>query len=100
MNPIDLATAFLLILGCAFFLAGSVGLVRFPDVFNRLHALTKADNAGLGLIVLGLALQSETMFDAVKLLLIWVLVLISSAGSCHLIARNALRTGQKPWRKP
>lgn len=100
MTLIDLATGVLLVAGCAFFLAGSVGLVRFPDVYCRLHALTKADNIGLGLIIIGLAIQAETPLYAVKLLLIWVLVLISSAGACHLLARNALRTGLKPWRKP
>ena len=40
--------------GAFFFLAGTVGLLRFPDSLTRLHALTKADNLGLGLIVLGL----------------------------------------------
>jgi monovalent cation/proton antiporter MnhG/PhaG subunit len=40
--------------GVFFFLAGTVGLLRFPDTLTRLHALTKADNLGLGLIMLGL----------------------------------------------
>ncbi|MCZ8150391.1 MAG: monovalent cation/H(+) antiporter subunit G, partial [Roseomonas sp.] len=38
--------------GAFFFIAGTVGLVRFPDMLSRVHALTKADNLGLGLIVL------------------------------------------------
>ena len=40
--------------GTFFFVAGTVGLLRFPDSLSRLHALTKADNLGLGLVVLGL----------------------------------------------
>jgi len=40
--------------GAFFFLAGTVGLLRFPDTLSRLHALTKADNLGLGLVILGL----------------------------------------------
>ena len=43
--------------GVLFFLAGTVGLLRFPDTLTRLHSLTKADNLGLGLIMLGLLPQ-------------------------------------------
>ncbi|HKL63774.1 MAG TPA: monovalent cation/H(+) antiporter subunit G, partial [Woeseiaceae bacterium] len=62
MSPIDivieLASALLLLGGAAFFFAGTVGMLRFPDFYSRLHALTKADNVGLGLTVLGLALRA------------------------------------------
>ena len=43
--------------GSLFFLGGTIGLLRFPDVYARLHALTKADNTGLSLIILGLSLR-------------------------------------------
>jgi len=52
--------------GAFFFLAGTVGLLRFPDALSRLHALTKADNLGLGL-VLGLMFQTGDPFAAPKL---------------------------------
>jgi multicomponent Na+:H+ antiporter subunit G len=97
-NAIDLLSAILLASGVGFFVAGTVGLLRFPDVFTRLHALTKADNLGLGLICLGLALQAETLPAALKLLLIWLLALLASALSCHLIARYALQA-ERPFRK-
>jgi len=89
----------LLGLGAFFFFAGTVGLLRFPDVYTRLHALTKADNMGLGLIIVGLALQTETWTAVLKLLLTWALVLLSSAASCHLVARAAFRADVRPWRK-
>jgi len=57
--------------GAIFFLAGTVGLLRFPDSLTRLHALTKADNLGLGLVVLGLLPQTSGILDAVKLIAIW-----------------------------
>ena len=75
MTPSDYLAAALLIIGGLFFLAGTLGLLRFPDVFTRLHALTKADNVGLGLTVAGLAVQAESWAVAGKLLLIWALVL-------------------------
>jgi multicomponent Na+:H+ antiporter subunit G len=97
MSILDVVSAGLLILGGAFFLAGTVGLLRFPDVYTRLHALTKADNLGLGLVVAGLAVQAESWAGVGKLALIWLLVLVASAFACHLVARAALRRGIAPW---
>lgn len=97
MAILDLISIGLLLLGGLFFLAGTVGLLRFPDVYTRLHALTKADNLGLGLVVAGLALQAESWAAVGKLMLIWLLVLVASAFACHLVARAALRRGIRPW---
>jgi multicomponent Na+:H+ antiporter subunit G len=82
--------------GAVFFLAGTVGLLRFPDSLTRLHALTKADNLGLGLVVLGLLPQADGLLDALKLLLIWFLVLLSGAAVSQLIARRIVDDGRKP----
>jgi multicomponent Na+:H+ antiporter subunit G len=76
--------------GAVFYLAGTLGLLRFPDTLTRLHALTKADNLGLGLVVLGLLPFVDGVAGALKLLAIWVLVMLSGATSSQLIAR-ALR---------
>lgn len=76
----------LVIAGCAFFLAGTAGLLRFPDTRTRLHALVKADNLGLGFICTGLAVHDGTAFGAVRLLAVWVLALAGAAISAHLIA--------------
>jgi multicomponent Na+:H+ antiporter subunit G len=100
MNALDWLSIALLLAGLFFFLAGTVGLLRFPDVFTRLHALTKADNVGLGFTLAGLALQADSWATVAKLGLIWLLVLVASATVCFLIARAALRSGQRPWRAP
>lgn len=99
MTVIDYLSVALLIGGAIFFLAGTLGLLRFPDVYTRLHALTKADNLGLGLMISGLALQAETWADAGKLLLIWLLVLLAGASVAHLIANEALRKGIRLWKR-
>ena len=65
----------LLIGGLLFFVAGSIGLLRFPDTVSRLHALTKADTLGLGLVIAGLSLRAD------------------SATACQLLARQA---GEEP----
>jgi multicomponent Na+:H+ antiporter subunit G len=80
-----------------FFFAGSVGLVRFPDVYTRLHALTKSDNLGLGLATAGLALQSGSWVIAAKLLLIWMIVIVTGATACYLVASSARASGIEPW---
>lgn len=96
---IEVVSAVLLLLGAGFYLAGTIGLLRFPDVYTRLHALTKADNLGLGFIALGLALQAQGVAAGLKLLLVWPLVLLASATVSFAIAGRAEGLGIRPWRK-
>ena len=88
---INLLSSFLIVAGLFFYLAGSIGLLRLPDLYSRLHALTKADNLGLGLLTAGLALHVQDLLVMLKLLLIWLAVLAASATSANLIARHARR---------
>ena len=85
-------TVVAVVAGAFFFFAGTVGLLRFPDSLTRLHALTKADNLGLGLVVLGLLPQVDSVGAGLKLVCIWLLVLLSGATAGQLIART-LRDG-------
>ncbi len=96
---LEYASAALLVLGGFFYFAGTVGLLRFPDVYTRLHALAKVDNLGLGCVLAGLALQADSPAVAIKLLLIWPLVLVASATVGYTIARRAAALGIQPWRK-
>lgn len=91
MNPLDLMAHAIVLLGLFFFLAGTVGLLRFPDLFARLHALAKADNLGLGLVILGASVADPDLRSTLKLILIWVLTLFSSATACYMIANTARR---------
>jgi multicomponent Na+:H+ antiporter subunit G len=90
----DFVTVVAVCAGLVFFLAGTVGLLRFPDTLSRLHALTKADNLGLGLVTLGVALQADGLLSALRLIVIWLLVLLSSAAVSQLIALRAYRDGR------
>ena len=85
---LDILTVVLVSAGAFFFLAGTVGLLRFPDALTRLHALTKADNLGLGLVVIGLLPQTGGLY-AVKLIGVWLLVLVASSAVSQLIGRAA-----------
>ncbi|WP_203336222.1 cation:proton antiporter [Nocardioides limicola] len=86
---LTVVTVILAVAGCFFFAAGTVGLLRFPDLHSRLHAVTKADNLGLGLVLAALALQADSPATALKLGLIWALALLASATSSHLLASGA-----------
>lgn len=87
MSLYDIITVILLMGGCFFFLAGTLGVLRFPDLFSRLHALTKADNLGLGLIAAGMALHIASPWAALKIFFIWLFTLLASSSSCYLIGR-------------
>jgi len=97
MSPTALIGGLLVIAGMPFFILGTLGLLRFPDVYTRLHALSKADNVGLGLVCVGLGIQSGSAAMMLKLILIWVLMLVASATGAGLIARTALARGIRPW---
>ncbi|MBE0497069.1 MAG: monovalent cation/H(+) antiporter subunit G [Campylobacterales bacterium] len=73
-------------LGCVFITIGTIGLVRFPDLYSKLHALAKVDNVGLGCIALGLMLDAPSLSLALKIGAIWLLTLVSSASLAYIIA--------------
>ena len=89
----DVITIVCVSAGGFFFLAGTVGLLRFPDTLTRLHALTKADNLGLGFVVLGLLPQAASLRDGLKLISIWMFALLAGATVSQLIARAVRLNG-------
>ena len=92
---LDIMTIVAVSAGAFFFLAGTVGMLRFPDTLTRLHALTKADNLGLGLVAVGLLPQAGGLRDATELIFTWLLVLLSGATVSQLVARTVLATDRR-----
>ena len=99
MPLVEFASGALLVAGALFYVVGTVGLLRFPDIYTRLHALAKVDNLGLGCILGGLALQADSVAQAMKLLLIWPLALAASAVIGYIIASRAHELGVEPWQQ-
>jgi multicomponent Na+:H+ antiporter subunit G len=98
---LDILVIVLLAAGVFFVAAGTVGLLRFPDLPTRLHAVSKADVLGLGLITVALAIHAvaaEPGWAAVgvvaKLALIWILALIGTAANSHLLAGSRRPAGR------
>lgn len=85
---VDLLVAFLVSVGGIFFTAGTIGLIRFPDIRSQLHALTKADNLGLGMIFAGIAIHLASWSVALILLATWLLALMSASLAARVLAND------------
>jgi monovalent cation/proton antiporter MnhG/PhaG subunit len=92
----DAVTVVLAGAGAFFFLAGTLGILRFPDFYARTHAATKCDTVGAGSILLGLAVLRGFAPDMPKLLMLIALILLSSPTAAHALARAAYRSGLRP----
>lgn len=93
MSVLDVVSAVLLLTGVALAVAAAIGLLRFPDVFSRMHAATKPATLGLLLITVGAALQMDDGSDSVKLLLVAAFQFITAPVAAHMIGRSAYRAG-------
>ena len=93
MSALDVVSAVLLLTGTALALLAGLGLVRFPDVFSRMHAATKPATLGLLCITVGAALRMEEGSDAVKLLLVAAFQFLTAPVAAHMIGRAAYRSG-------
>lgn len=95
--------ALLICCGFVFFLGGSVGMIRLPDFYSRLHAAGMLDTMGLFLSMLGLALylvadfSTANLLSGLKLILIVVFIFITSPTATHAIVDAGVRAGLKPW---
>ena len=97
MDIMDVLSAILLLVGSVFALIGSIGIVRMPDVFTRLHAAGITDTLGAAGVLLGLALKAGFSLLLVKLLLMLAFLLLLNPTACHALARAALHGLRRPW---
>jgi multicomponent Na+:H+ antiporter subunit G len=84
-------------IGVLFNLLGCVGMVRFPDIYNRLQAGTKCVTLGVCLILIGTIVMADASPMRLKALLCVVFILISSPTAAHALARAARNSGIKLW---
>ncbi len=100
---LDALVVLLLIGGTFFTVVGTIGLLRFPDFYTRLHATGKCDTLGEGLIILGAVIYhivhySETLLVPIKLLFLIFFIFIANPTATHAIVKAAYETGLKPWK--
>ncbi len=100
-----IAAVIFLLVGLLFFTGGSIGIIRFPDFYTRLHPAGKLDTMGVLMAILGIAcyilsdFSIGTLLVAAKLMLIVAFIFITSPTSAHAILYSGLRAGIKPWCK-
>jgi len=93
----DTIAVWMIGIGLLFDLMGTIGLVRLPDVYNRLQAATKCVTLGTCLILIGLLVRSGFNALGVKALLAAVFVLLTTPVGAHAIARGAHLSGVRLW---
>lgn len=86
-------------MGAAFFVVGTTGLLRLPDLYARIHACTKCDTLGGCSVLIGLACHAGLSFASLKLILVALFLLLSSATCGHAIGRSAWLRGVPPRRR-
>ena len=101
----DILVIILTLLGLLFFFATTVGLLRFPDFYSRMHAAGKGDTLSSLLILLALVLSNfheinlANLLVALKILLIAVFIFMASPTATHAITDAGFESGVKPWTK-
>jgi len=86
----------LLLIGSVFSAVAALGILRFPDVYTRLHAASKAGPLGAGIILLAVGFASGDWAIAIRCVLGLVFLVVTSPVSAHLLARAALQSGVSP----
>lgn len=97
---IDALTWACILAGLFFMIVGTIGVVRMPDVFTRLHAAGMTDTMGAGFLILGMCLQAGFTLLALRFLLVYAFLLFTSPIATHALARAALSGGVEPYRVP
>lgn len=93
---ISLISQACLLLGAFLIFSGGLGVLRFPDLYTRMHAAGVTDTLAATLVLAGLMLHSGWGLHDFKLLLIFLFILITSPTSSHALAKAAIHGGLKP----
>lgn len=86
----------LIVVGLFFLVAAAVGMVRFPDVFSRAHAVALTDSLGAFFLLTGLAVYHGFNTNTLRILVVLALLYLVNPVISHATVRAALRTGHKP----
>lgn len=99
LTLINFISTVFIIAGLFFIVVGTIGLLRLPDFYSRMHATGKCDTLGVGLTLIGLIIFNGLNFISVKLLFLVIFIFIVNPVATHAIARAAYKVGLQAWRK-
>ncbi|MEX2048994.1 MAG: monovalent cation/H(+) antiporter subunit G [Gemmatimonadota bacterium] len=96
---LDVLSWIAIVSGLFFMIVGTIGILRMPDLFTRMHAAGMTDTMGAGLLILGMCLQAGFGLVLVRLLFVYLFLMFTSPISSHAISRAALASGVVPYTK-
>ena len=99
-DALTLLVAFLVLLGALISLVASIGLLRLPDMFTRMHAVSKAGTAGSGLVLVAVAIHSADLATVVKCMAAIGFIFLTTPISAHLLAKAELKARQSRTETP
>ena len=99
MAVTDALSIVLLAGGLFFFTTATIGLLRFPDFFTRLHATGKGDTLAVLLSLMGMGIYEGLSLISLKIVFIAVFMFLAQPTATHAISRAGLRCGLSPWMK-
>jgi multicomponent Na+:H+ antiporter subunit G len=97
LDPSQVVGGSLAIFGALLAVLGAVGVLRFPDVYTRIHAASITDTAGASVMILGLAIISGFTMVTLKLAIVWACLMLTSPAAAHALANAAFSSGHSPW---
>jgi multicomponent Na+:H+ antiporter subunit G len=96
MDIQNILTIILVIVGIAFILVGSIGILRLPDFFTRTHAVSKSDTLGIIFVISGMIIYEGFTLSSLKLMLIILFIALANPIGSHALAKAAIKKGLKP----
>lgn len=99
MGISGVVTGILIFSGCFLLVVASIGLIRFPDFYTRIHPAGKADTLGQAMTLIGLIVYDGFTLVSLKLLIIVIFVFIANPTATHALANAAFKEGIEPWKK-
>ena len=94
---ITIISGIFIAIGCFLIVVASIGVVRFPDFYSRMHPAGKGDTLGQGFVLVGLMIYEVFDLISVKLLLLIIFIFIANPTATHALAKAAYVAGVKPW---
>jgi len=96
---LELIAGLFILCGCFLFFTGTLGLIRFPDFYCRMHATGKCDTLGALLVLVGLAVYNGFNLVSLKIIFISVFIFLANPTATHAIGRAGLVNRVAPWTK-
>ena len=98
MTASEIVTAAALLVGAAFVFIAALGAVRFPDIYTRMHAVSKATTLGLGCMLIGVAVSFPSLGVIAKVAAVLLFIFLTTPIATHMIVRAAYLTKVPQWK--